>query len=144
MNWSLRPSVIDDAEWIAELRAVVLRDDLGRLKRFDPVRVRERFRAAFDPASTRVIVVGGQDAGSIALRCATDGTWIEHFYLDSKVQGRGIGSSILESVLNDSAVFHLNVLQGSPARRLYERHGFVLDSEDEVDVFMVRSPRRQR
>ena len=32
----------------------------------------------------------------------------------------------------------LNVLQGSPARRLYERHGFVLESEDPVDVFMVR------
>jgi hypothetical protein len=34
----------------------------------------------------------------------------------------------------------LNVLQGSGARRLYERHGFVVESEDEVDVFMKRVP----
>jgi hypothetical protein len=34
----------------------------------------------------------------------------------------------------------LDVLQGSPARRLYERHGFTLESEDSVDVFMVRRP----
>jgi hypothetical protein len=37
----------------------------------------------------------------------------------------------------------LNVLQGSAARRLYERHGFVLESEDPVDVFMVRPPSRR-
>jgi hypothetical protein len=37
----------------------------------------------------------------------------------------------------DHRPFRLNVLQGSPARRLYERHGFVLETEDPVDVFMV-------
>jgi len=31
------------------------------------------------------------------------------------------------------------VLQGSPARRLYERHGFVFEHEDEVDVWLVRA-----
>jgi hypothetical protein len=35
-------------------------------------------------------------------------------------------------------VVRLNVLQGSPARRLYERYGFVVEAEDAVDVFMVR------
>lgn len=29
-------------------------------------------------------------------------------------------------------------LRGSPARRLYERFGFVVEAEDAVDVFMVR------
>ncbi|WP_426502875.1 hypothetical protein ACPPVO_35270 [Dactylosporangium sp. McL0621] len=32
----------------------------------------------------------------------------------------------------------LNVLQGSAARRLDERHGFTLESEDPVDVFTTR------
>lgn len=36
----------------------------------------------------------------------------------------------------------LQVLQGSAARRLYERHGFVLESEDPIDVFMLRPPTR--
>lgn len=34
----------------------------------------------------------------------------------------------------------LNVLQGSAARRLYERHGFTPEREDPVDVFLVRKP----
>lgn len=36
--------------------------------------------------------------------------------------------------------FKLNVLQGSRARALYERCGFVVDTQDAVDVFMTRSP----
>ncbi|CAH0219247.1 MULTISPECIES: GNAT family N-acetyltransferase [unclassified Microbacterium] len=144
MSWILRPSVVADAEWIAELRAVVLRADLERLGRFDPVRVRHRFRAAFDPAVTHVIVVDGREAGSIALRPADDGIWLEHFYLDAALQGHGIGSGILASVLDAPDTFRLNVLQGSPARRLYERHGFEPASEDEIDVFMVRPSRTDR
>jgi hypothetical protein len=70
-NWSLREASAHDGQWIAELRAVVLRPDLERLSRFDPVRVRQRFLAAFEPASTRVVLVDGLAAGSIAVRADT-------------------------------------------------------------------------
>lgn len=142
--WALRPSVRDDATWIAELRAVVLRDDLERLGRYDSTRVRRRFLDAFDPAHTRIIVVDGADAGCIAVRPGgADTHWIEHFYLDPALQGRGIGGAVLQRALDAGAdrIHRLNVLQGSPALRLYERAGFVVDSEDAVDVFMTRSPR---
>lgn len=143
MAWQLRPSTAADASWIAELRAVVLRDDLERLGRYDSVRVRQRFLDAFDPSCTHMIEIDGVDAGSIALRPDADGAvWIEHFYLDPALQGRGIGSGVLAAVLDDAPgqIFRLNVLQGSPARRLYDRAGFVVDSEDEVDIFMTRVP----
>ncbi|MGN7947213.1 GNAT family N-acetyltransferase [Microbacterium sp. 22215] len=130
---------------MAELRAIVMRPDLERLDRYDPVRVRQRFLDAFVPENTRVIVVDGEDVGLVAVRHANDGVWIEHFYLDPAVQGRGLGSAVLAELLADGGEerpFRLNVLQGSPARRLYERHGFALDTEDEVDVFMkAESPR---
>ncbi|MEV5041089.1 GNAT family N-acetyltransferase [Microbacterium sp. LMI1x-1-1.1] len=140
MRWTTRPSTPADATWIAELRAVVMRPDLERLGVFSPERVRQRFLAAFDPALTRVIVVDGADAGCVAVRSAPDGTWIEHFYLDERVQGHGVGTQVLQSVLAEDhpRPWRINVLQQSPARRLYERHGFILDSEDEVDVFLVR------
>jgi hypothetical protein len=37
----------------------------------------------------------------------------------------------------DHRPFRLNVLQGSPARRLYERNGFIHEHEDSIDVFLV-------
>jgi len=138
---TLRPSAAEDVEWIADLRAIVLRDDLGRLGRYDAERVRERFRRSFVPRDTRVIVIDGVDRGSVAVRPEQDSLWLEHFYLDPAVQGVGIGSAVLRIVLEqeDARPFRLNVLQGSPARRLYERFGFTLDGEDAVDVWMTRS-----
>jgi GNAT superfamily N-acetyltransferase len=139
-NWTLRAAAPRDAQWIAELRAVVLRPDLERLGRFDHVRVRQRFRAAFAPATTRVITVDGKDAGSIAVRAADDSLWIEHFYLAQELQGHGIGSAVLKSQLacGQGRQFRLNVLQGSRAQALYERHGFAVEHQDAVDVFMLR------
>jgi GNAT superfamily N-acetyltransferase len=140
-DWSLREATARDAQWIAELRAVVLRPDLQRLSRFDPVRVRQRFLTAFDPASTRVVLVDGAEAGSIAVRADEGSLWIEHFYLRPELQGRGVGSAVLKSQLASGTggrLFRLNVLRGSRARALYERHGFVVERADAIDVFMVR------
>ncbi|WP_311213966.1 MULTISPECIES: GNAT family N-acetyltransferase [unclassified Arthrobacter] len=141
-DFALRPAVASDAAWIAELRAVVMRPDLERLERFDPVRVRERFLNGFQPEHTYIIHTDGVDAGVIAVRPEPDARWIEHFYVAPTHQGRGLGGAVLRHVMTaslDERPFRLNVLQGSAARRLYERHGFMLESEDPIDVFMVAS-----
>ncbi|MBS0025292.1 GNAT family N-acetyltransferase [Microbacterium paraoxydans] len=134
---TLRPAAAADAEWIAELRAEVLRDDLERLGRFDETRVRRRFLDAFVPEQTSVIVVDGVDVGSVALRPEGGALWLEHFYLATAHQGRGIGTRVLAEVLAEPRLYRLDVLQGSSARRLYERHGFLLDRQDDVDVFLM-------
>ena len=143
MEFRLRPAVAGDIEWLVELRADVLRADLERLGRFDEHRVRERMRAGFRPEWTRIIVVEGTDAGCITTRPDDTTRWIEHFYVPASQQGRGIGSIVLRSVIAEphDGPTRLNVLQGSAARRLYERHGFALDSEDDVDVWLtLRTP----
>ncbi|MEU3340853.1 GNAT family N-acetyltransferase [Streptomyces sp. NPDC002144] len=143
-DWEIRPASAADVEAVAELRAQVMRPDLERLGRYDEHRVRQRLRDGFVPAHTWVIEVARAFAGCVALRPAQDAHWLEHFYLDPAFQGRGIGSAVLSTLLErherDDAPIRLNVLRGSPARRLYERHGFRVESEDPVDVFMVREP----
>jgi GNAT superfamily N-acetyltransferase len=148
-DWELRPAALADVETVCELRAVVMRPDLERLGRYDEQRVRQRLRDGFVPAHTWVIEVGGAFAGCVALRPAEDAHWLEHFYLAPRLQGSGIGSAVLRGLLErcdrDGVPFvRLNVLQGSPARRLYERHGFRSESEDPVDVFMVREAASDR
>lgn len=139
-DFTLRPAVATDAAWIAELRAVVMRPDLERLDRYDPVRVRERFLNGFQPEHAYVIHTDGVDAGVIAVRPEPDARWVEHFYVAPAHQGKGLGSAVLRHVMEasvDERPFRLDVLQGSAARRLYEKHGFVLESEDPIDIFMV-------
>jgi GNAT superfamily N-acetyltransferase len=142
VNWTLRPATNEDLEDLVELRAVVMRPDLERLGRYDEHRVRQRLRDGYHPEHTQIIEVDGELAGSITIRPDDDHRWLEHFYLSPHHQGQGLGTAVLGTVLAtadaDGATVRLNVLQGSPARRLYERHGFVVENEDPVDVFMVR------
>lgn len=140
----MRPASAADAEAVAELRAVVLREDLERLGRYDEQRVRQRLRDGFVPVHTWVIEVDGAFAGCVSLRPEGDAHWLEHFYLAPHLQGSGIGTAVLRGLLEqcdrEGSRVRLNVLQGSAARRLYERHGFRRETEDPVDVFMVREP----
>ncbi|THA73789.1 N-acetyltransferase [Streptomyces sp. A0642] len=141
-SWALRPATPDDVEAIADLRAVVMRPDLVRLGRYDEHRVRQRLRDSYLPEYTSVIVVDGRFGGSVTLRPFEEGRCLESFFLAEEHQGRGIGSAVLSALLArtdaEGTPVRLNVLQGSAARRLYERHGFATEREDPVDVFMVR------
>jgi GNAT superfamily N-acetyltransferase len=145
-GWTLRSAVAADVEVIAELRATVLRADLERLGRYDEHRVRQRLRDSFSPHHTSIIVVDREPAGCVTVRPAGGRQWLEHFYLAPAHQGRGLGSAVLRALLERAdaarATVALNVLRGSAARRLYERHGFVVESQDPIDVFMVRPPVR--
>ncbi|PQP85031.1 GNAT family N-acetyltransferase [Paenibacillus sp. PCH8] len=137
---TMRQSTQVEQEPLADLRALVLYDDLTRLGRYDDVKVRERFRHSFDPVHTLIIEADGEMVGCVALKPTTEGALLEHFYIHPDRQGQQIGTQVLTRLLDQEEVkgkrVMLNVLQGSPARRLYERFGFVLDHEDEVDVFM--------
>nr|WP_257137611.1 GNAT family N-acetyltransferase [Streptomyces sp. st115] len=143
-GWALRAAEPADVEPIAELRATVMRADLERLGRYDEHRVRQRLRDSFSARHTSVITVDGELAGCVTFRPAEDGLWLEHFYLAPRHQGRGLGSAVLHSLLErtdaQGLAVGLNVLNGSAARRLYERHGFVMETQDPVDVFLVRAP----
>lgn len=144
MEWAMRPAEPADVEAIAELRATVMRPDLERLGRFDEHRVRQRLRDSFSAQHTSVIVADGAFAGCVTVRPAEDGRWLEHFYLAPGLQGRGLGSAVLRTLLKrtdaDGVLVRLNVLQGSAALRLYERHGFTAEVQDPIDVYMVRWP----
>ncbi|WP_204358325.1 GNAT family N-acetyltransferase [Streptosporangium sp. 'caverna'] len=140
----LRSAETADVEVLADLRATVMRADLERLGRFDEHRVRQRLRNSFSTQHTSIIMIDHELAGCVTVRPADGGQLLEHFYLAPHHQGRGLGSAILRAILErtdaQGMVVRLNVLQGSAARRLYERHGFVVETQDPIDLFMVRAP----
>ncbi|MFB7209861.1 GNAT family N-acetyltransferase [Streptomyces sp. NPDC056255] len=144
--WTLRPALPEDIEALAELRAVVMRPDLERLGRYDEHRVRQRLRDSYVPRHTSVVVVDGELAGCVTLRPVGSGLRLENFCLSPALHRRGIGTAVLRSLLaradEAGATVRLDVLQGSAARALYERHGFTEERQDPIDVFMARTPVR--
>ncbi|WP_380284578.1 GNAT family N-acetyltransferase [Kitasatospora purpeofusca] len=142
-GWALRPGGPADVEPIAELRAEVMRADLVRLGRYDEHRVRQRLRDTFSTRYTSVVEVDGALAGCVTVRPhERGGRLLEHFYLSPAHQGRGLGTAVLRHVLAEAdaarVAVRLVVVQGSAARRLYERHGFAVEAQDPIDVHMVR------
>jgi ribosomal protein S18 acetylase RimI-like enzyme len=133
-----------DFDELVELRIATMRESLERLGRFDPERARERLRKSFYPDESRFIVLAGQRVGFYTFRRADDGLHLDHLYVHPRVQAVGLGSAVLRQLLAqaDAAQLpvRLNALRDSAANRFYQRHGFIQSSEDEWDIYYVRSP----
>lgn len=139
-GWSLRLATGNDAQWMADLKAEVMRADLQRLGYWDRDWARQRFLDAFVAANTSVVVTGGEVAGCIAVRGEPGAWWIEHFYLRAETQGRGLGGQVLRHVMaehDDGRPFRLALDRGSRVRALYERQGFVHVGDDDNGVDQI-------
>lgn len=141
---AFRPAAEADFETLLALRIRVLRPHLERVGRFDPERARRYFREGYDPTHLRLIDVDGAFAGCVALKPDGDDLVLEHFYLDDAVQGRGVGGAVLRLLLAEADAagkpVRLGVLKGSPAARLYERHGFAWTHAEPFDDYYRREP----
>jgi GNAT superfamily N-acetyltransferase len=143
--FSFAPAHEADFERLFEIRLLAMRPSLERIGRFDTERARVRFRNAFRPEHTRLILdPGGQLIGCVAFGPHDGALLLEHFYLVPEAQGGGIGSAILQRLLDEAdasaKAIRLDVLRESDARRFYERHGFVETHRDQFDIYLERLP----
>jgi GNAT superfamily N-acetyltransferase len=81
-------------------------------------------------ASDKIIQLTGCDIGLIGVDCRPDFWFLDKLYLLPAFQRRGIGDYLLHRLIEDAKSaqvgLRLTVLEVNPARRFYERHGFVL------------------
>lgn len=135
-----------DFEAMADLRAEALRDSLERLGRFDPVRARERLRAAFVPDCMRHILCQGERIGYLTLVRQPQAAELRlhHLYIRPGHQGQGAGRWALDWVKDQARAqgcdVTLGALRESAANRFYLRHGFRLVEEQEFDLEYRWSP----
>ena len=135
-----------DFEAMANLRAEALRESLEHLGRFDPVRVRERLRAAFVPACMQHIASDGERIGYLTLvpQASPPEFRLHHLYIRPGYQSRGVGAWALDWVKAQAREHGCDVtlgaLRDSAANRFYLRHGFTLVEEQEFDLEYRWSP----
>jgi GNAT superfamily N-acetyltransferase len=86
-------------------------------------------RADLHLAFDEVIQLAGRDIGLIGVDRRSDGWFLDKLYLMPTYQNRGIGSYLLQRLIEDAKAaqveLRLTVLEVNPARRFYERHEFV-------------------
>lgn len=144
VDWRFGPASEADFEPLLALRIDVMREHLERVFRYEPSRARRIFRQHFDEPGLRLVLIDGERGGCVGFRIGQDEIRIDSFYLDACHHNHGLGTVILRMLLAEADALglpvRLEVLQGSPASRFYERHGFVKLGEDEVEAHYWRSP----
>ena len=99
----------------------------------------QRLRAAFDCAS--IVLHAGEPVGLLKVVRQEHEWELVQIQLAPSVQGRGFGTLLLQSLVAQARCAHaslkLSVLKTNPAKRLYERLGFITFSENAHSYEMV-------
>jgi GNAT superfamily N-acetyltransferase len=137
-DWRFRPATEEDFEPLLAIRIDVMREHLERVFRYKPSRARRVFREHFLEPGMRAIMMGDELIGCVALRFGDDVIKLDSFYLHRRFHNTGLGTTILKVLLAEADAagkpVRLEVLNGSPVHRFYERHGFVRLRGDEIEA----------
>jgi N-acetylglutamate synthase-like GNAT family acetyltransferase len=137
---ALRRATEGDFEYLVDLSIRVMREHLERVGRFDPARRRARMRDHLAAGGLHLVERDGAAIGCVGIEPAEAAVEIHSVFLEPALQGRGLGAKVFALVraAHPGRAFAIEVLKGSPARRFWERHGFVLVDEKPFDWVMQR------
>jgi ribosomal protein S18 acetylase RimI-like enzyme len=144
--YRIRPATLEDIGFLADVVVEATRAQ-GRLSdAFDEPTWRRNFtawtekqiRGETPESTTSVIEFGGERVGRLRVTRSRDHIELSGIQLLPKVQGRGIGTAIIEDLKAEAQVtgacLDIGVEKDNPqARRLYERLGCVRVAEDEQE-----------
>ena len=107
-------------------------------------RRREAAEDSVNPDAS-VIMVGKIDVGILCVERQPDEIRLHTLYLLPGYQARGIGGSLVYALQMEAAArcvpLRLHVLKVNPAKRFYERLGFVVEEETEYFFYMQYATR---
>jgi len=141
MQASLRAATPEDASFLFQLQCATMKAYVVQTwGEWDETWQSRYFRERFDPASTQIVVVQGQDAGVLWVeRCPTE-FFLRSIAILPAFQRHGIGTWLIQSLIAEAhgqgLPVMLRVLKVNPARRLYERLGFHITGETDSHYLM--------
>jgi ribosomal protein S18 acetylase RimI-like enzyme len=149
-----RPAREADTAFIARVYASTREDEVARMAFGDEERaafVAQQFATQsahyarhYGGASYDVVLVDGVEAGRLIVADLADEVLIVDVALLPAFRGRGVGTRLLAPILAEADAagrsVGIHVERSNPARRLYERLGFVAGDDDGVYRKMERPP----
>ena len=140
VNIALRTACSEDMVFARNLYFETMRGMIERLFGWDQTREDRNFAAFFKLDEVRIITVDGQDVGWIQEQVEERTVNLGSFYVAPAMQGRGIGTKVLEMLLrraaDQSKAMTLAVVKTNPARHFYEKRGFRITHEDQHKFYM--------
>jgi len=98
-------------------------------------------RVLYEFEKANIIILNNKPIGLLKINKAEDHIEILQLQIDPKLQGKGIGKSILTDIINESSQkpVRLSVLKTNKAQNLYSSLGFKIIDEDEHSYKMELS-----
>ena len=144
MDVSLRPATDGDYDFLWWLKGTTMRDYVEAIWGWDEAFQRQYFRDRFDPARLEIVERGGEAIGYLSVERREDAIFLGVIEIAPDHQGRGIGTGLIRDLQHEArgrgVPLKLQVLQGNPARDLYERLGFAATGETETHSMMSWLP----
>jgi ribosomal protein S18 acetylase RimI-like enzyme len=131
---TFRPATEADIPFLLELRRQTMSEHL-RASGIEPSESERRARVLVSFDCAEIILLAGAPVGLLKVVRGADNWDLVQIQIVPEKQGRGFGTGILERLLADAVQAQvsvsLSVLRSNPARRLYERLGFRIVSEND-------------
>jgi ribosomal protein S18 acetylase RimI-like enzyme len=142
----LRAATQEDADFLYDVVKATMKEYVAQVWGWDEAWQQAYFREHFEPSEDRIIVLEDEDIGVISVEQREGEVFLGKIYILPEYQGRGIGSRLINDVLEQAhqrgVPVTLQVIKVNPARRLYERLGFVEVGETATHYLMEAAPRR--
>jgi len=147
MDISLRPATLEDYDFLWRLHCTTMRAYVEPIWGWDEARQRGLFAERFVVERLQVVEADGAAIGALSVQWSADLLFLKRINLAPELQNQGIGTKLIQDLLVEAdergVAVELSVLRSNPARRLYERLGFVVVRETEELFFMRRPPVRK-
>ncbi len=142
--YTLRSATQDDYDFLYRLHVAAMKYLVAQVWGWEDAWQEHFFADHFDPAPARIVVMDGKNVGVIAVEWREIDAFIANIEILPEYQGRGLGAAVIAHVIEEANArdfpVRLQALKINPARRLYERLGFVVTGETETHMLMRRSP----
>ncbi len=130
----LRQAKVADTKFLWDVFRVSMKDYITQTRgEWNEQREESQFRHQLDLSAAQVIRSNDLEVGFIMAPIKDGARWVHTICIVPEHQNRGIGTEVIRSVIAEAQTrkmpLYLSVLKVNPARRLYERLGFVVIEE---------------
>lgn len=140
----VRPATRADYDFLYRLHKATLQEYVAQTWGWDERWQQAHFKRKFDPTRHQIIVFDDKDIGVISIVPKEDEVFLAIIEILPAYQGQGLGTILLNGILAEAfgkgLPVTLRVLKVNPARRLYERLGFIVTGETQSHYLMRAVP----
>lgn len=142
LSFSLRPATNDDIEFIFQLRLKTMKPYFKNTYGWNDTE--ERQKAADELNHALIVIFDKKEIGIIKVIPKTNELQLHQMQILPEFQGNGLGAELIRQTILRSEKLQLPivlfVITSSPAKRLYDRFGFVITEEYEYHCKMCWKP----